>query len=106
MKLGTLVKIAYDLRRGLAEKDHIGGLEIRTVVPDTHFSPRVMEDAHPDGKATAARIDMVLGTAAIGLQREVAGASMNGATSTSGGTGLGIEVVLKPKVVLPSVLDG
>jgi len=80
-------------------------LEIRTVVPDTHFSPRVMEDAHPDGKATMARVDMILGTASIGLQREVAGAS-TGAASISGGTGVGIEVVLKPKVVLPSVLEG
>ena len=100
VKLEKLLKVVYDLRLALAEKDRTGGLEILVVQPDTEYIPRMMEDAHllelgattkrkngPDGLVS-------IGTSAIGLQREE--------IDPRDGGSLGIEIVLRPKVVLSS----
>ena len=97
LKLEKLVKLAYDTRRTLAERDKTGGLEILVVEPDTEFMPRMMEDAYLlelDKKTTKIRNSDLLsvGTTAIGLQKED--------IDPNDDQSLGIEVVLRPKVVL------
>ena len=50
----ALVKLAYDLRTAMAEKDICGGLETVIVPPDTPFQEKWMTDGHADPK----KVDM------------------------------------------------
>jgi len=70
----ALVKLAYDLRTAMAEKDICGGLEIVIISPDTPFQEKWMIDAHADPRNVVidqSRVDHVAGTTGIGLQRVV-----------------------------------
>jgi hypothetical protein len=95
----ALVKLAYDLRTAMAEKDICGGLEIVRVPPDTAFQERWMLDAHADRKVVTdqSRVDYVAGTTGLGLQRKV--------TEIVDGTFQSrMETELKPKVTLARAL--
>ena len=72
----ALVKLAYDLRTAMAEKDICGGLEIVIVPPDTPFQGKWMMDAQALTDPTKvdtgqSQVDFVTGTSGIGLQRTV-----------------------------------
>ena len=69
----ALVKLAYDLRTAMAEKDICGGLEILIVPPDTPFQGKWMMDAQALTDPTKvdtgqSQVDFVTGTSGIGLQ--------------------------------------
>ena len=94
----ALVKVAYDLRTAMAEKDICGGLEIAIVPPDTPFQEKSMMVAHANGDPTKVdtdqpRVDFVAGTTGIGLQRKVL-------ERVDGQFQSRIEIELKPKVTL------
>ena len=100
----ALVKLAYDLRTAMAEKDIYGGLEIVIVPPDTPFQEKWMMDAHAqaDGDSTKVdtdqpRVDSVTGTTGIGLQRKVM-------ERVDGQFRSRMEIELKPKVMLARAL--
>ena len=97
----ALVKVAYDLRTAMAEKDICGGLEIVIVPPDTPFQEKWMIDAHADPRkidTDKSRVDYVAGTTGIGLQRKVS-ETVDGQFRSS------VEVELKPKVTLARALN-
>ena len=92
----ALVKVAYDLRTVMAEKDICGGLEIVIVPPDTLFQEKWMIDAHADPRKVEtdpSRVDYVAGTTGIGLQRKVL-------EVVDGRFQSRMELELKPKVTL------
>jgi hypothetical protein len=96
----ALVKVAYDLRTAMAEKDICGGLEIVRVPPDTAFQERWMIDAHADHRKVAtdqSRVDYVAGTTGLGLQRKVT-------EIVDGNFQSRMETELKPKVTLAQAL--
>ena len=98
----ALVKLAYDLRTAMAEKDICGGLEIVIVPPDTPFQEKWMMDAHADSGPTKvdtdqSRVDFVAGTTGIGLQRKVT-------ERVDGQFRSRLEIELKPKVMLARAL--
>ena len=69
----ALVKLAYDLRTAMAEKDICGGLEIVIVPPETPFQGKWMMDAQALTDPTKvdtgqSQVDFVTGTSGIGLQ--------------------------------------
>ena len=96
----ALVKVAYDLRTAMAEKDICGGLEIVIIPPDTAFQEKWMMDAHADPRkvnADQSQADYVAGTTGMGLKRMM--------SETVGGQfQYGMETVLKPKVTLVQAL--
>ena len=97
----ALVKVAYDLRTAMAEKDISGGLEVVVVPPDTPFQEKWMTDAHAHPKRGAAdhsHVDFIVGTTGIGLQRKVLDRADGQLQSR-------MEVELKPKVVLAMALN-
>ena len=105
----ALVKVAYDLRTAMAEKDICGGLETVIVPPDTPFQEKWMT---VDGRADPtkkvdnkkvdnmdqSRVDFVAGTTGIGLQRKVS-------ETVSGELQSRMEMELKPKVTLAQALN-
>ena len=97
----ALVKVAYDLRTAMAEKDICGGLEVVIIPPDTPFQEKWMMDAHADPRKVdtdQSREDFVAGTSGIGLQRKV--------TERVGGQFQSkMEIELKPKVILARALN-
>ena len=96
----ALVKVAYDLRTAMAEKDICGGLEIVIVPPDTPFQEKWMIDAHADPRKAdtdQSRVDYVAGTTGIGLQRKVL-------ETVCGQFQSRMEIELKPKVTLAQAL--
>ena len=96
----ALVKLAYNLRTAMAEKDICGGLEIVIVLPDTPFEEKWMMDAHADPRnvdTDPSQIDFVAGTTGIGLQRRVS--VIVGRQFQSR-----MEMELKPKVTLARAL--
>ena len=97
----ALVKVAYDLRAALAEKDICGGLEIVIVPPDTPFDEKWMMDGHADPTEIDTdhpRVNFVAGTTGIGLQRKVLG-MVDGQFQSR------MEIELKPKVTLARALN-
>ena len=102
----ALVKLAYGLRTGMTEKDICGGLEIVVVSPGTPFQEKwmMMDDHHhvnadhPTGVADQSRVDFVVGTTAIGLQRKVL-ERVDGERFE-----YRMEMELKPKVMLARAL--
>lgn len=96
----ALVKVAYDLRTAMAEKDICGGLETVIVPPDTPFQEKWMLDAHahPRKGDVGQSVDFVAGTSGIGLQRKVS-------ESVDGQVQSRMEVELKPKVILVRALN-
>jgi len=104
-KLLPLIKIAYDLRLALSEKDICGGLELAAPSPDLPFHPSFMQDAeehalqgsrkkstnnpNPEGFEP----EFIAGTSALGLKR-----TLNGQPGV-------YEMVVKPRVVLIRVLE-
>ena len=96
----ALVKVAYDLRTAMAEKDICGDLEIVIVPPDTPFQEKWMIDTHADPRKAdtdQSRVDYVTGTTAMGLQRKVSG-TVDGQFQSR------MEIELKPKVTLAHAL--
>jgi len=97
----ALVKVAYDLRTAMAEKDICGGLEIVIVPPDTAFQEKWMIDAHADHRKVDStdhsQVDYVAGTTGMGLQRKVS-------ELVGGQFQYRMETVLKPKVTLAQAL--
>ena len=96
----TLVEVAYDIRTAMAEKDICGGLEIVIVPPDTPFQEKWMIDAHADPRNVdrdQSRVDFVVGTTGIGLQRWVS-------ERVDGQFQSRMEIELKPKVTLARAL--
>jgi len=97
----ALVKLAYDLRTAMAEKDISGGLEVVVVPPDTPFQEKSMMDAHAHprrGATDHSHIDLIAGTSGIGLQRKVL-------DRVGGQLQSRMEVELKPRVVLVRALN-
>lgn len=95
----ALVKVAYDLRTAMAEKDICGGLEVVIVESGTPFQEKIMIDAHSDPrKVDADQPHIVAGTSGIGLQRKVL-ETVNGQFHSK------IETELKPKVILARALQ-
>ena len=100
-KILALVKVAYDLRTAMAEKDICGGLEIVIVSPDTPFQEKWMIDAHADHRKVdtdQSRGDYVAGTTGMGLQRKVS-------ETVNGQFQFRTETELKPKVTLARALN-
>ena len=102
-KILALIKLAYDLRTAMAEKDICGGLEIVIVPPDTPFQEKWMMDAQAHADPTKvdtdeSRVDFVAGTTGIGLQRRVT-ERVNGQFESR------MEMELRPKVTLVRALD-
>ncbi|KAF8912201.1 hypothetical protein CPB84DRAFT_1761605 [Gymnopilus junonius] len=99
-KLLSLVKMAYDVRTALAEKDICGDLDLSVIGPDMPFQPKWMEEAHAMTRhqlGTTMRMEPIAGTCGMGLKRvEV----KKDAASQQDQI-----VVLKPRVVLARVLD-
>ena len=96
----ALVKVAYDLRTAMAEKDICGGLEVVMVPTDTPFQENWMIDAHtPLRKVDTdqSRVDYVAGTTGMGLRRRVS-------EVVGGQFQSKIEMELKPKVTLVQAL--
>jgi hypothetical protein len=92
----ALVKVAYDLRTAMAEKDICGGLEIVIVPPDTPFQEKWMINAYADPRKVntdQSRVDYVAGTTGIGLQCKVS-------EIVDGQFQSRIKTELKPKVTL------
>ena len=92
----ALVKVAYDLRTAMAEKDICGGLETVIVPPDTPFQEKWMIDGHANPRMVytdQSRVDFVAGTTGIGLQRKVL-------ETVDGQLQSRTEMELKPKVTL------
>ena len=99
----ALVKVAYDLRTAMAEKDICGGLEVVIVPPDTPFQEKWMIDAHADPRkvvdtADQSRVDFIAGTSGIGLQRKVL-------EKVDGQFQSRMKMELKPKVILARALN-
>lgn len=97
----ALVKVAYDLRTAMAEKDICGGLEIVIVPPDTPFQEKTMMDAHATSRKVntdQSRVDFIAGTSGIGLQRKVSERVLGQFQSR-------MEIELKPKVILVRALN-
>ena len=104
-KVEPLLKLAYNLRLALAERDICGGLEIATPAPDAPFHPQFMEDAEESvlQKSRKKKVDnpglswvdgdYIAGTSGIGLKR-----TLNGQPGV-------YEMVVKPKVSLIRVLE-
>lgn len=104
-KVEPLLKLAYDLRLALAERDICGGLEIAAPSPDAPFHPLFMEDAEECvlQKSRKKKVDSpglswvdgdyIAGTSGIGLKR-----TLNGQPGV-------YEMVVKPKVSLIRVLE-
>ena len=104
-KMLVLVKLAYDLRTAMAEKDICGGLEIVIIPPDTPFQEKWMTDAQAHADPTKvdmdeSQVDFVAGTTGIGLQRNVL-ESVNGLGQFQSV----LVIELKPKVTLARTLD-
>jgi len=96
----ALVKVAYDLRTGMAEKDICGGLEVVIVAADTPFQEKSMIDAHAGFRKVDTdqlRVDYVAGTTGMGLQRKVS-------ETVDGQFQFRTEIELKPKVTLAQAL--
>ena len=97
----ALVKVAYDLRTAMAEKDICGGLEVVMVPTDTPFQEKWMMDAHADHRKVdttdQTRVDYVAGTTGMGLQRKVS-------ETVDGQFQSRMEIELKPKVTLAQAL--
>ncbi|KAF8958002.1 hypothetical protein BDZ97DRAFT_2078815 [Flammula alnicola] len=101
-KILSLVKLAYDLRAALAEKDLCGGLELAVVGPDTPFQAKWMDEAHTTTRTNTAalsQMEHIAGTSGLGLQRTVGEQSRGGSSDSK------IDMILKPKVVLIRVLQ-
>ena len=97
----ALVKVAYDLRTAMAEKDICGGLETVIVPPDTPFQEKWMLDAHADlrkADTDQSRVDYVAGTTRIGLQCSKVSETVDGQFQSR------MEIALKPKVTLVHAL--
>ncbi len=102
-KFHPILKLAYDLRLALAERDICGTLELAAPFPDSPFHPEFMEEEHTlershkkngsSSNSTWYDADYISGTSAIGLKR-----TLNGQPGV-------YEMVLKPKVVLIRVLE-
>ncbi len=104
-KLLPLIKIAYDLRLALAEKDLCGGLELAAPSPDLPFHPNFMQDAEEYALQGSRKKNtnnlstdgfepqFIAGTSALGLKR-----TLNGQPGV-------YEMVVKPRVVLIRVLE-
>ncbi|KAF9552616.1 hypothetical protein CPC08DRAFT_728488 [Agrocybe pediades] len=99
-KFITLVRLAYEVRTALAEKDLCGNLELFIVGSGMPFQRKWMSEEHPSDSDKSAipsmKMDPVAGTCGIGLRR--VGKTAADANQTA-------DVVLKPKVVLEKVLD-
>ena len=96
----ALVKVAYDLRTAMAEKDICGGLEVDMVPADTAFQEKWMIDAHADHRkvnADQSQVNYVAGTTGMGLKRKVS-ETVNGQFQSR------VERELKPKVTLVKAL--
>jgi hypothetical protein len=104
-KIEPLLKLAYNLRLALAERDICGGLEIAAPSPDVPFNPKFMEDAEEFAlqKSRKRKVESpgvswldggyIAGTNGIGLRR-----TLNGQPGV-------FEMVVKPKVSLIRVLE-
>lgn len=100
-KLLGLVKMAYDIRAALTERDICGGLELCTVAPDTPFQPKWMDEAHEgDVPLSELQPEPIAGTCGIGLQRNSLAVQYSIQNEYSG-----VNIVLKPKVARLSILD-
>ena len=93
----ALVKLAYDLRTAMAEKDICGGLEILIVSPDTPFQEKWMMADPTKVDTDQSEVDFVAGTTGIGLQRKVL-------ERVDGQFESRMEIELKPKVTLVRAL--
>ena len=97
----SLVKVAYDLRTAMAEKDICGGLEVVIIESGRPFEGKSMIDAHADPRQVDtdhSHVDFVAGTSGIGLQRKVLG-TVHGRFHSR------MEIELKPKVILARTLQ-
>lgn len=104
-KIEPLLKLAYNLRLALAERDICGCLEIAAPSPDVPFHPQFMEDAEEFAlqKSRKKKVDSpgpswldgeyIAGTSGVGLKR-----TLNGQPGI-------YEMVVKPKVSLIRVLE-
>lgn len=102
-KLLIIVKMAYDVRTALAEKDICGHLDLVVINPDIPFREKWMDQAHHNATGqrkspTSTETELVASTSGLGLQRLPA--DTNGEASKSTPT-----MILKPKVVLTRVLE-
>lgn len=102
-KLLGLVKMAYDLRAALTERDICGGLMLCTVAPDTPFQPKWMDEAHEgDVPLSELQTEPIAGTCEIGLQRHSLAMQYTGQNRDESSR---LDIVLKPKVARLSILD-
>ena len=104
-KIEPLLKLAYNLRLGLAERDICGGLEISAPLPDVPFHPQFMEDAEEFAlqKSRRKKIESI---ALTWLEGEyIAGTNGIGLKRTLNGQPGVYEMVVKPKVSLIRVLE-
>lgn len=97
-----LVKLAYDLRAALAEKDLAGGLDLYMVAPDTPFRAKWMDEAH-EAQTHVSDLDVepIAGTSGLGLSRDISHSQQYRGTIIDTKPNM----VLKPKVVLLRVLQ-
>jgi hypothetical protein len=97
-----LVKLAYDLRAALAEKDLAGGLDLYMVAPDTPFRATWMDEAH-EAQTHISDLDVepIAGTSGLGLSQDLSHSPQFWGSSIDTKPSM----VLKPKVVLLRVLQ-
>ncbi|KAF9561160.1 hypothetical protein CPC08DRAFT_750105 [Agrocybe pediades] len=103
-KFLTLVKLAYEVRTALAEKDLCGGLELLIVGSGMPFQHKWMTEEHPpdsNKSGSSVKMEPVAGTCGIGLQR----VGKAPAISTVADADQIANVVLKPNVILEKVID-
>ena len=104
-KIEPLLKLAYNLRLGLAERDICGGLEVSAPPPDVPFHPQFMEDAE-EFALQKSRKRNVESLALSWLEGEyIAGTNGIGLKRTLNGQPGVYEMVVKPKVSLIRVLE-
>ncbi|KAF4614786.1 hypothetical protein D9613_002543 [Agrocybe pediades] len=103
-KFLTLVKLAYEVRTALAEKDLCGGLELLIVGSGMPFQHKWMNERHSLDRAISVstmKMDPVVGTCRVGLRR----VGKTPPISTSISANENVDVVLKPAVILEKLLD-
>lgn len=102
-KFVGLVKMAYNMRAALAERDICGWLELCVVAPDTPFQAKWMDEAH-DSQTPVFQLERepIAGTCALGLQRQSSAQRQSQSNDIEHSA---LNIVMKPKVVVLSTLD-
>ncbi|KAF9473007.1 hypothetical protein BDN70DRAFT_925394 [Pholiota conissans] len=100
-KILGLVKLSYNLRTALAERDLSGGLDLYMVAPDTPFQSKWMDEGHEaQTQVSDQDVEPIAGTSGLGLSRDTS----NGQYYQDGRVDSRFKMILKPKVVLLRVL--